>query len=214
MRSMSASAPMSAPRSSSTTACSPWLGMLAGMAIAGAGRQRHRARSASASASAASISRCSPSPSPSSPASCSTISPGSAARAACSCRSPTARSNDLLHLRGSPAMFYYLLLALTLAVARAQPRRCCAGASATTGRRSARTRRRREALGIDVFRYKLAAVALSAAMTAIAGAVLAFYDNNLYPDTTFATRARSRSSPRRSSAGSAPCSARSSAPSC
>ena len=44
-----------------------------------------------------------------------------------------------------------------------------------------------EASGIDLLRYKLAAVALSAALTAIGGTVLAFYDNNLYPDTIFAT---------------------------
>ena len=43
-----------------------------------------------------------------------------------------------------------------------------------------------EALGINAFRYKLAAVALSAAMTAIAGAIQAFYYNNLYPSTVFA----------------------------
>ncbi|HLN11190.1 MAG TPA: hypothetical protein VK281_19840, partial [Xanthobacteraceae bacterium] len=39
---------------------------------------------------------------------------------------------------------------------------------------------------IDVFRYKIAAVALSAVMTAVAGGLMAFYDNNLYPDTVFA----------------------------
>ena len=44
-----------------------------------------------------------------------------------------------------------------------------------------------QALGINVFRYKLAAVALSAALTAVAGTFYAFYDNNLYPDTIFAT---------------------------
>ncbi|MGH7122871.1 MAG: ABC transporter permease subunit, partial [Stellaceae bacterium] len=43
-----------------------------------------------------------------------------------------------------------------------------------------------EALGINAFRYKLAAVALSAAMTAIAGAIQAFYYNNLYPSSVFA----------------------------
>jgi len=43
-----------------------------------------------------------------------------------------------------------------------------------------------QALGIDVFRYKIAAVALSAVMTAVAGGLMAFYDNNLYPDTVFA----------------------------
>ncbi|MGH7088860.1 MAG: branched-chain amino acid ABC transporter permease, partial [Stellaceae bacterium] len=44
-----------------------------------------------------------------------------------------------------------------------------------------------EALGIASFRYKLAAVALSAALTAIAGGIEAFYDNNLYPDNLFTT---------------------------
>ncbi len=38
-----------------------------------------------------------------------------------------------------------------------------------------------------MFRYKLAAVTLSAALTAVAGVVMAFYDNNLYPDTVFTT---------------------------
>ena len=66
-------------------------------------------------------------------------------------------------------MFYYLLLALTRGGAGAEPRCCCAGASAITGWRSARTRRRREALGINAFRYKLAAVTLSAALTAVGG---------------------------------------------
>jgi branched-chain amino acid transport system permease protein len=44
-----------------------------------------------------------------------------------------------------------------------------------------------KALGIDVFRYKLAAVALSAGLTAIAGMFYAFYYNNLYPETIFST---------------------------
>ena len=111
------------------------------------------------------------------------------------------------------SMFYYLLLAM---VRRrwGSARACCAGASATTGRPSARTRRPRAALGINVFRYKLAAVALSAVMTAVAGTVLAFYYNNLYPDTVFADRQFGRASSRhRSSAASAPCSDRSWAPS-
>ena len=39
-----------------------------------------------------------------------------------------------------------------------------------------------QALGIDIFRYKMGAVVLSAALTAFGGAIYAFYDNNLYPD--------------------------------
>ncbi|MFI5014364.1 MAG: branched-chain amino acid ABC transporter permease [Hyphomicrobiales bacterium] len=95
-------------------------------------------------------------------------------------------SNDLLHLRGSPPMFYYLLAALTFAV-------ICFSRYVLHRRLGYYWRAIREdpeaarALGIDLFRYKLAAVAVSAMLTAVGGTVLAFYDNNLYPDTIFAT---------------------------
>jgi branched-chain amino acid transport system permease protein len=94
-------------------------------------------------------------------------------------------SNDLVMLRGSPLMFYYFLLALSLGAL---------GLSHFLLRRRIgyywqairEDREAAQALGIDVFRYKVAAMALSAAMTAVGGAFLAFYDNNLYPDTVFA----------------------------
>jgi len=93
--------------------------------------------------------------------------------------------DDLVNLRGSPAMFYYILLALTL---------CALALGHLLLRRRVgfywqairEDQEAAQALGIDVFRYKIAAVALSAVMTAIAGTLMAFYDNNLYPDTTFA----------------------------
>jgi len=93
--------------------------------------------------------------------------------------------DDLLMLRGSPLMFYYCLLALSLGAL---------GLSHFLLRRRIgyywqairEDQEAAEALGIDVFRYKVAAMALSAAMTAVGGAFLAFYDNNLYPDTVFA----------------------------
>ncbi len=94
--------------------------------------------------------------------------------------------DDLLNLRGSPSMFYYLLLALTVMVillSRFVLRR-------RLGYYWLAIREDQEAAqacGIDLFRYKLAAVASSASLTAIGGTVLAFYDNNLYPDTIFAT---------------------------
>src|SRR6202041_300044 len=96
----------------------------------------------------------------------------------------TLARDDVVHLRGSPAMFYYVLLALTLA-ALALSRMLLrwrigfywqvgrGGYGAAPGGR------------VDVFRYKIAAVALSAVMTAVAGTLLAFYDNNLYPDPAF-----------------------------
>ena len=58
-------------------------------------------------------------------------------------------------------------------------------ASAISGRRSARTRRPRAALGIDTFRYKMIAVVISAGMTSIAGVFFAFYYNNLFPEQVF-----------------------------
>jgi branched-chain amino acid transport system permease protein len=94
--------------------------------------------------------------------------------------------DDLVNLRGSPQMFYYLLLAFTVAVmwlGRAILRR-------RLGYYWLAIREDEEAAqasGIDLLRYKLSAVALSAALTAIGGTLLAFYDNNLYPDTVFAT---------------------------
>ena len=98
----------------------------------------------------------------------------------------TLTHDDLWHLRGSPQMFYYLLLALSagvLALSRMLLDR-------RIGYYWLAIREDQEAaqsLGINVFRYKLAAVMLSAALTAIAGSVMAFYDNNLYPGTVFTT---------------------------
>jgi branched-chain amino acid transport system permease protein len=95
-------------------------------------------------------------------------------------------SSDLVHLRGTPVMFYYLMLALTLAaflLCRLLLRR-------RIGYYWLAIREEQEAaqaLGIDVFRYKVAAVAISAALAAVGGAVQAFYTNNLYPETVFAT---------------------------
>ena len=96
----------------------------------------------------------------------------------------TLTRDDIVHLRGSPTMVYYVLLALTLAA--------LALSHVLLGRRVGfywrairEDQEAAQAAGIDVFRYKVAAVALSATMTAIAGALMAFYDNNLYPDTAF-----------------------------
>ena len=93
---------------------------------------------------------------------------------------------DVLHLRGSPVMFYYLLLAMTaaaLGLSRLLLRRRIGFYWLAIREDQAAA----EALGINAFRYKLAAVTLSAALTAVAGGVQAFYDNNLYPDNVFTT---------------------------
>jgi branched-chain amino acid transport system permease protein len=93
---------------------------------------------------------------------------------------------DLLMLRGSPVMFYYCLLALTLA-ALALSRHLLSRRIGYYWQAIREDEAAAEALGIAAFRCKVAAMALSAAMTALGGAFLAFYDNNLFPDTVFAT---------------------------
>ncbi len=94
-------------------------------------------------------------------------------------------SNDLVTLRGAPVMFYYVLLAAMLALL-ALSRLLLDRRIGYYWRAIREDEAAAEASGIDVFRYKLAAVVMSAGLTAIAGVFLAFYNNNLYPETTFA----------------------------
>jgi branched-chain amino acid transport system permease protein len=94
-------------------------------------------------------------------------------------------SNDLVTLRGAPVMFYYVLLAATLALlalSRLLLRRRIGYYWQAIREDEAAA----EASGINVFRYKLAAIVLSAGLSAIAGTFIAFYNNNLYPETIFA----------------------------
>ncbi len=92
---------------------------------------------------------------------------------------------DLINLRGPPTMFYYVMLALVVA-ALGLSRALIRGRIGFYWQAIREDQDAAEALGINAFRYKLAAVALSAAMTAIAGAIQAFYYNNLYPSSVFA----------------------------
>lgn len=92
--------------------------------------------------------------------------------------------NDLWSLRGSPTMFYYLMLALTagaLVLCHAL-RRSRMGYYWLAIRESPEAA---QALGVNLFRYKLYAIVLSAAMTSLAGVVFAFYYNNLFPEQIF-----------------------------
>ncbi len=92
--------------------------------------------------------------------------------------------NDLLNLRGSPAMFYYVMLAMTVGafVLCHALLRSRAGYYWLAIRESPEAA---QALGIDIFRYKMYAVVLSAAMTSLGGVVFAFYYNNLFPEQVF-----------------------------
>jgi len=89
-----------------------------------------------------------------------------------------------VNLRGGPVLFYYVALAMMVVafVVCAALRRSKLGHAWLAVREDAEAAR---ALGIDVFRAKMAAVVTSAAMTAVAGVVYAFYQNNLFPSQTF-----------------------------
>jgi branched-chain amino acid transport system permease protein len=92
--------------------------------------------------------------------------------------------NDLWNLRGSPVMFYYVMLALTVGAFVL----CHALLRSRMGYYWLAIRESPEAaqaLGVNLFRYKMVAVVLSAAMTSLAGVVFAFYYNNLFPEQIF-----------------------------
>ena len=92
--------------------------------------------------------------------------------------------NDILSLRGSPTMFYYVMLGMTVAAFIF----CHALLKSRVGYYWLAIRESPEAaqaLGIDIFRYKMYAVVLSAAMTSLGGVLFAFYYNNLFPEQVF-----------------------------
>ena len=92
--------------------------------------------------------------------------------------------NDLWNLRGNPAMFYYVMLALTVAAfvlchLLMRSRMGYYWLAIREDEVAARS------LGINTFRYKMYAVVISAGMTAVAGMFYAFFYNNLFPEQTF-----------------------------
>jgi branched-chain amino acid transport system permease protein len=91
---------------------------------------------------------------------------------------------DLLNFRGPPLMYYYTMLFLTVAAFIG----CWILLRSKAGYYWQAIRENEEAaqaLGINTFRWKMAAVALSAAMTSISGVFFAFYYNNLFPHEIF-----------------------------
>jgi branched-chain amino acid transport system permease protein len=93
-------------------------------------------------------------------------------------------SNDLWNMRGNPTMFYYVMLALTVAAFVL----CHVLLKSRVGYYWQAIREDEIAarsLGIDTFRYKMYAVVISAGMTAVAGVFFAFYYNNLFPEQVF-----------------------------
>jgi branched-chain amino acid transport system permease protein len=91
---------------------------------------------------------------------------------------------DLANLRGPPAMFYYVMLALAAGAFAlcAWLLRSRAGYYWQAIREDEQAA---QALGINTFRWKMLAVVVSSAMTAIAGVFFAFYYNNLFPEQIF-----------------------------
>jgi branched-chain amino acid transport system permease protein len=91
---------------------------------------------------------------------------------------------DLADLRGPPAMFYYVILALTAGAFAL----CSWLLRSRAGYYWQAIRENEEAaqaLGINTFRWKMLAVAISSAMTALSGVFFAFYYNNLFPEQIF-----------------------------
>jgi branched-chain amino acid transport system permease protein len=93
-------------------------------------------------------------------------------------------ANDVLNLRGSPEMFYYVALALAASAFAfcSWLQRTRIGYYWQAIREDAEAA---QALGINTFLYKMLAVMISSAMTALAGVFFAFYYNNLFPEQIF-----------------------------
>jgi branched-chain amino acid transport system permease protein len=92
--------------------------------------------------------------------------------------------NDLWRLRGDPTMFYYVMLAATVAafILCRVLLRSRIGYFWLAIREDEVAAR---AAGIDTFRYKMYAVMISAAVTSFAGVFYAFFYNNLFPEQVF-----------------------------
>ena len=91
---------------------------------------------------------------------------------------------DVWLLRGPPVMFYYVMLAAAVAALIV----CRLLLKSRMGYYWLAIREDEEAaraVGINTFAYKMAAVVISAGMTAFGGVFYAFYYNNLFPEQVF-----------------------------
>ena len=91
---------------------------------------------------------------------------------------------DIAAFRGPPVMYYYTILALT-AIAFVVCHRLLRSRAGYYWQAIRENEEAAQALGIHTFRWKVYAVALSSAMTAIAGVFFAFYYNSLFPEQIF-----------------------------
>ena len=91
---------------------------------------------------------------------------------------------DLANFRGPPAMYYYTMLVLAAGAFVG----CWALLRSRAGYYWQAIRENEEAaqaLGINTFRWKMLAVVISSAMTAVSGVFFAFFYNNLFPEQIF-----------------------------
>ena len=92
--------------------------------------------------------------------------------------------SDLLNLRGTAVMFYYVIFALA-AAAFALSAALLRSRAGYYWQAIGEDEDAAAALGINTFRWKILAVVMSAAMTALAGVFSAFYYSNLFPEQIF-----------------------------
>jgi len=92
--------------------------------------------------------------------------------------------SDPLNLRGSPTLFYYVILALVLG-ALALSRVLLHSRLGYQWLAVREEPEAAEAVGVDLFRARMTAVAVSSALTALGGVFQAFYFNNLFPEQVF-----------------------------
>ncbi|CAO3432614.1 branched-chain amino acid ABC transporter permease [Azospirillum doebereinerae] len=95
-----------------------------------------------------------------------------------------AGASDPLNLRGSPTLFYYVILALVLG-ALALSRVLLHSRLGYQWLAVREDPEAAEAVGVDLFRARMTAVAVSSALTALGGVFQAFYFNNLFPEQVF-----------------------------
>ncbi|HET7765434.1 MAG TPA: branched-chain amino acid ABC transporter permease [Burkholderiales bacterium] len=91
---------------------------------------------------------------------------------------------DLLNFRGPPLMYYYAMLGLC-ALAFGLCSRLLKSKAGYYWQAIRENEEAARALGIDTFRWKMLAMAISSAMTAVSGVFFAFYYNNLFPEQIF-----------------------------
>lgn len=97
---------------------------------------------------------------------------------------PAKPGNALIALRGGPALYYYVILAMTGA-ALVACRLLTASSLGTRWRAVREDPAAAEAAGVNVYRARITAMAASAALTAPAGMFQAYYADALAPDQLF-----------------------------